>query len=51
MHSVNTVDYCKMYRKYCIGELCSVCPGTFDDIKVFGTDPDWNGALEETPKS
>jgi hypothetical protein len=33
MHSVNNVDYWKIYRKYCIGELCSVCLGAFDDIK------------------
>jgi hypothetical protein len=31
--SEGVVDYCKMYSKYCIGELCSVCLGAFDDIK------------------
>ncbi len=30
---INVVDYCKMYRNYCIGELCSVCPGALDDIE------------------
>jgi hypothetical protein len=23
----------------------------FDQAILFGTDPDWNGALEETPRS
>ncbi len=31
--SEGVVDSCKMYRKYCIGESCSVCPGAFDAIK------------------
>ena len=33
VHSLNVVDYCKMCRNCCIGEMCSVCPGIFDDIK------------------
>ncbi len=27
VHTLKVVNYCKLHCTYCIGELCSVCPG------------------------